>query len=212
MASSSNADSAGRSGSYGQNRPQTPVDRFGIWLSSRTVRRSVPSFRGQRVGDFGCGYHATFVRAILPEVERAVAVDLALADDLKADDRVTAIEGFLPEALAEVPDASLDVALCLSVLEHLWEPLDTLVELRRVIAPGGVCLLNVPNWRGKRFLELSAFRFGLSPAEEMDDHKAYYDPRDLWPLLVRAGFLPHGISCHRHKFGLNTFAACRIDP
>jgi SAM-dependent methyltransferase len=164
-----------------------------------------------RVGDFGCGYHATFVRTILPEVEHAVLVDVALADDLKADDRLTAIEGALPEALGEVPDASLDAILCLSVLEHLWEPLDTLVELRRVTAPGGVCMVNVPNWRGKRYLELSAFRFGLSPAEEMDDHKAYYDPSDLWPLLVRAGFLPHGISCRRHKFGLNTFAACRID-
>jgi hypothetical protein len=43
----------------------------------------------------------------------------------------------------------------------------------------------------------------------MDDHKAYYDPRDLWPLLVRAGFRPSDIRCFRHKFGLNTFAECR---
>jgi SAM-dependent methyltransferase len=110
-----------------------------------------------------------------------------------------------------VEDESLDVVLCISVLEHLWEPLETLVELRRVVAPGGICLINVPTWRGKRFLETSAFRFGSSPPEEMDDHKAYYDPRDLWPLLVRAGFLPHNIRCRRHKFGLNTFAACRVD-
>jgi len=69
--------------------------------------------------------------------------------------------------------------------------------------------VNVPSWRGKRFLELSAYRLGLSPAEEIDDHKAYYDPRDLWPLLVRAGFRPSEIRCFRHKFGLNTFAVCR---
>jgi hypothetical protein len=41
----------------------------------------------------------------------------------------------------------------------------------------------------------------------MDDHKMYYDPRDLWPLLVRAGFRPSAIRLHRHKFGLNLFAA-----
>ena len=53
--------------------------------------------------------------------------------------------------------------------------------------------------------------FGLlfSPAEEMEDNKRYYDPRDLWPLLVRAGFTPINVRCYRHKFGLNTFAACR---
>ena len=44
----------------------------------------------------------------------------------------------------------------------------------------------------------------------MDDHKRYYDPRDLWPLLVEAGFRPSSIRCYRHKFGLNTFAVCRV--
>jgi SAM-dependent methyltransferase len=211
MGSSSSADSPGRVGSYEQHRAHTPVDRFGVWLSARALKRHVPSFVGKSVGDFGCGYQARFIRSVLPEIERAVLVDVALAADLKADDRITAIEGVLPDALREIESASLDVVLCISVLEHLWQPLETLVELRRIVAPGGVCLVNVPSWRGKRFLEFSAYRLGLSPAEEMDDHKAYYDPRDLWPLLVRAGFVPHDIECRKHKFGLNTFAACRVD-
>jgi SAM-dependent methyltransferase len=211
MGSSSSADSPGRVGSYEQHRAHSPVDRFGVWLSARALHRYVPSFQGKAVGDFGCGYQARFVRSVLPEIKAAVLVDVALAPDLKNDERITAIEGTVPDALRDLDDASLDVVLCISVLEHLWEPLETLVELRRLVAPGGVCLVNVPNWRGKRFLELSAFRLGLSPAEEMDDHKAYYDTSDLWPLLVRAGFLPHNIRCGRHKFGLNTFAACRVD-
>jgi SAM-dependent methyltransferase len=211
MGSSSSADSPGRTGSYEQHRGGTPVDRFGVWLSARALKRHVPSFAGKSVGDFGCGYEARFVRSVLDEIERAVLVDVALAPDLKVHERITAIEGVLPDALRGLDDATLDVVMCISVLEHLWEPLETLVELRRIVAPGGVCLVNVPNWRGKRFLELSAFRLGLSPAEEMDDHKAYYDPKELWLLLVRAGFLPHNIVCRRHKFGLNTFAACRVD-
>ena len=66
----------------------------------------------------------------------------------------------------------------------------------------------VPSWRGRWFLELSAFRLGLSPKDEMDDHKNYYDVKDFWPLLVRAGFVPSRIQCVSHKFGLNTFAVC----
>jgi SAM-dependent methyltransferase len=211
MGSSSSADTSDRAGAYEQHRAHSPVDRFGVWLSGHAVSRHVSSFRGQTLGDFGCGYEARFVRSVLPELERAVLVDVALAPDLKADERITAIEGTLPEALRGLEDASLDVVLCISVLEHLWEPIETLVELRRLVAPGGICLVNVPSWRGKRYLEFSAFRLGLSPAEEMDDHKAYYDPRELWPLLVRAGFRPRNIRCGRHKFGLNTFAACRVD-
>ncbi len=202
--------SEGRTTSFGQGYALTPVDRLGVWLSARALSRHVPTFAGKAVGDFGCGYDARFVRSILGEVERAVLVDLALAPDLKAERRVTAIEGTLPVSLAEIPSGSLDVAMCISVLEHLWEPLEVLRELRRVVAAGGICLVNVPSWRGKRFLELSAYRLGLSPREEVDDHKAYYDPRDLWPLLVRAGFAPHEIRCYRHKFGLNTFAACSV--
>jgi SAM-dependent methyltransferase len=197
--------------SFGETLSPSPVDRFGVWLSARALRREAGSFDRKRLGDFGCGYNAAFARSVLDEVASAVLVDVALADDLKADSRVTAIEGQLPDAAAELPDRSLDVALCISVLEHLWDPLAMLRELRRLTAPGGVCLVNVPSWRGKRFLELSAFRLGLSPVEEMDDHKRYFDPRDLWPLLVSAGFVPHAISCYRHKFGLNTFAACRVD-
>jgi 2-polyprenyl-3-methyl-5-hydroxy-6-metoxy-1,4-benzoquinol methylase len=209
MASSSSAETSRRTESYGQHRALTPVDRFGVWLSARALRRHVGDFAGKRVGDFGCGYDATFVRSILDEVAHVVLVDVALAPDLKSHPRVTPIEAELPEALARVADQALDVVICISVLEHLSSPLATLRELRRVVAPGGVCLINVPSWRGKSFLEFSAFRLGLSPAEEMDDHKAYYDPRDLWPLLVQAGFLPREIRCYKHKFGLNTFAVCR---
>jgi len=161
------------------------------------------------VADVGCGYNVLFVRAILGEVRRAFVIDVALADDLKRHDKVTAIEGTLPETMRGAPDATVDLVVCNNVIEHLWEPLATLHELHRITAPGGVIFINVPSWRGKWALEFSAFRLGLSPASEMNDHKIYYDPRDLWPLLVRAGFIPQAIRMGTHKFGLNTYAIGR---
>jgi SAM-dependent methyltransferase len=199
-----------RDASFGQDGDLTLVDRFGVWLSSRQIRRHVRSFDGLTIADVGCGYEATFARRVLPSVARAVLLDVSLDPELKAAPKVEAIEGALPGTLAGVDDASVDVAMCTSVLEHLWEPQQALAEMRRILRPDGVCLVNVPSWRGKWFLELSAFRLGLSPADEMNDHKTYYDPRDLWPMLVQAGFRPQDIKVHRHKFGLNTFAACRV--
>jgi SAM-dependent methyltransferase len=200
---------APRQEAFLQTSSGTPVDRLGVWLSGRSIHRHVPSFAGKRIGDFGCGYQAAFTRTVLEQVDRAVLVDVALADDLKSHQRVQAIEGQLPESLAALPSGSLDVVMIVSVLEHVTEPRRLLAEARRLLAPGGVLLVNVPSWRGKRYLELSAFRLGLSPAAEMDDHKMYYDVKDLWPLLVEAGFLPSRIDCFPHKLGLNTFAACR---
>ena len=203
------SDDAIRSTSFGQSGSLTPADRLGIWLSGYRVHKEVGTFAGKSIGDFGCGFEARFTRSVLGDVASATLVDVALADDLKVAPKVKAIEGTLPEALHDIPTGSLDVIVCVSVIEHLWHPEVALAEFNRILAPGGTCVVNVPSWRGKRFLELSAFRLGLSPAEEMDDHKRYFDPRDLWPLLVQAGFVPHGIRCYRHKLGLNTFAACR---
>ncbi len=199
-----------RAESFGQGYRPTLVDNFGIWLSSRKIRRAFGSFRALALADIGCGYEATFTRSVLPELARAVVVDLALSPDLKREPKVTTIEGRLPDALGAIPDASLDAVVCNNVVEHLWEPVATLAACRRITRAGGTVFLNVPNWRGKWFLEFSAFTLGLSPAIEMNDHKMYYATRDLWPLLVRAGFLPQNITVGTHKFGLNTYAVCRV--
>jgi 2-polyprenyl-3-methyl-5-hydroxy-6-metoxy-1,4-benzoquinol methylase len=198
-----------RDAAFGQQDPLSPVDRFGVWLSGRRIRRHVASFKGLRIADVGCGYHATFAQSVLDDVDHAALLDVALDGDLKRHPHAEVIEGPLPDTLAQLEATRFDVVLCTSVLEHLWEPQQALDEMWRLLRPGGLCLVNVPSWRGKRFLEFAAFRLGLSPADEMNDHKAYYDPRDLWPMLVHAGFRPQDIRLSRHKFSLNTFAACR---
>lgn len=202
--------SSTRTESFGQAYRPTVVDNFGIWLSSRRIRQAFGSFSGLILADIGCGYRATFTRSLLPELQRAIVVDVSLSPDLARDSKVTAIEGCLPDALAGVADASVDAVLCNNIVEHLWDPVATLRGCRRITRPGGGVFVNVPNWRGKWFLEFSAFTLGLSPVAEMNDHKMYYGPRDLWPLLVRAGFLPQNISMGTHKFGLNTYAVCRV--
>lgn len=197
-----------RSTAFGEVYRPTLVDRFGVWLSARQIHRHVRDWRGKRVADIGCGFHATFTRTLLDQVESAVLADVSISTQLHRHHKVTVLEGAIPDVILALPSVSLDIILCISVLEHLWNPLTALAEFRRLLAPGGVCLINVPSWRGKWFLEYSAFRLGWSPVEEMNDHKCYFDVKDLWPLLVRAGFRPGDIRCFPHKYGLNTFAVC----
>jgi SAM-dependent methyltransferase len=201
-----------RQKSFGQDGHLSVFDKAGAWLSGHKLRRAVGDMTGKDVADVGCGFQASTSRRLLGVAASLTLVDVAVAEDLKEFDGVNIIEDLLPAALDGVADESLDVVLCVSVLEHLWEPEVTLAALFRVLRSGGVAFLNVPTWRGKRALEFSAFKLGLSPAAEMDDHKTYYDPRDLWPLIVRAGFSPHNIKVHRHKLGLNCYAVCRKEP
>jgi SAM-dependent methyltransferase len=198
-----------RTASYGRTGLSL-MDRSGLWLRRRQIRHTVGSLTGKDVADIGCGYQATIMRRYLESARSTLLVDVSLADDLKAHPTVTAIEGALPGALTELPAHSRDVIFCMSVIEHLWEPERTLAELRRLLRPGGVCAIHVPSWAGKPVLEFLAFRLGFAP-EEMDDHKMYYDPRDLWPLLVRAGFRPSHIRVFKHELRFATFAVCRAD-
>ncbi len=195
---------AGRSTSYGQDG-LTAVDRLGVWLSRRAIERHLPAGPSLRVLDLGCGHEATLLRSLGDRVGEGTGVDVSVSAQAAAPN-LSFLEMPIGDALVQIADASQDVVLLINVLEHLWDAQDTLAACHRVLAPGGTLLVNVPTWRGKTLLELSAFRLHTSPATEMDDHKRYYDRRDLWPMLVAAGFKPSQIHMRRHKLTLNLFA------
>ena len=198
----------GRETSFGQQGTSF-IDRFGVWLSKRAIVSELPARGDLAALDLGCGYEATLLRAVRPHVARGVGVDISISESARAVPGLTFLETTAEQALASLDPNSFDVVLFISVLEHLRDPSAALRGCERVLRDGGVLLLNVPTWRGKTFLEFSAFRLGTSPACEMDDHKMYYDKRDLWPILVGAGFLPSKIRLRYHKFGLNLFAVVR---
>jgi SAM-dependent methyltransferase len=159
--------------------------------------------------ELGCGFAARNLFAIEDRASSLVAVDFNLSDAVKNHPKFVALESNIDGALPQMANRKFDVILLISVLEHLEDPLRILVECKKILRPGGVLLVNVPTWLGKIFLEFAAFDLKLAPKEEMDEHKMYYDKRDLWPLLVRAGFLPSNLKLRYHKFRLNLFAAAR---
>ncbi len=192
--------------SYGQ-RGLSVADRLGIWLSQRAIRRYLPKRNDLHVLELGCGYRAGQLLALKSKLHRGIGVDFHIAPELKTLDGFTFHEGTIEETLPKLESETTDVVMLISVLEHLAEPQFALQSAWRLLKPSGLLLINVPTWVGQRFLEFSAFRLGFSPKVEMDDHKMYYGKRDLWPILVRAGFKPSQIRLRYHKFGLNLFGA-----
>jgi SAM-dependent methyltransferase len=192
---------------YGQ-KGLTFLDRAGIWLSQQAISHHLPK-HDLVVVELGCGYRATQLVAMAPRLKRGVGVDFHLAPELGSLEKFTFYEGTIEETLPKLEPESFDVVMLISVLEHLREPFFVIESARCLLKNGGVLLINVPTWLGKSFLEFSAFHLGLSPKVEMDDHKMYYNKRDLWPLLVRAGFKPSCINLRYHKFRFNLFAVAK---
>jgi SAM-dependent methyltransferase len=198
-------------GSYGEQDMPTVRVALRDWLVlGGLLRKGLPS-EGKRVADIGCGYHAESSRRLRQDASASVVVDLSVSPALKQDPRVEVIEAPLPNAMVDISDRSIDVLMCSAVLEHLEHPLETLRHFPRVLSARGVALISVPSWAAKRPLEFAAFRLGMS-SDEMNDHKMYYDPRDLWPLLVEAGFRPQDVRCKKHWLRFNTLAVCRQRP
>jgi SAM-dependent methyltransferase len=195
-----------RESSYEQTRQPSPVDRVGVYLSNRNIVNFVKKHKPNRIVDLGCGYNATLLQELRPYCDSLLGVDLATNKNI---DGIELLDRRIDKDLPFLADESVDFVVVNSVLEHLQFPEQILVEIYRSLMVGGWVFVNVPNWRGKTFLEFSAFKLGLSPAEEMNDHKMYYDKRDLWPLLVRAGFRPQDIKLSSHKLGMNTKAYAR---
>jgi SAM-dependent methyltransferase len=185
------------------------VDKFGIWLSRRSILRELVGQGELSVLELGCGYAARNLFAIEDRASSLVAVDFNLADVVKQHPKFFAVESSINDAFPQIASHQFDLILLISVLEHLEDPLRILIECKERLRPGGVLLVNVPTWLGKTFLEYAAFNLKVSPKEEMDDHKMYYDKRDLWPVLVKAGFRPSNVRLRYHKFRLNLFASAK---
>ena len=185
------------------------VDKFGIWLSRRSILHELVGQRDLSVLELGCGCTARNLFAIEDRASSVVAVDFNLSDAVKRHPKFIAVEASIEDALPQIRNYNFDLILLISVLEHLEDPLRISIECKRMLRFGGVLLVNVPTWLGKPFLEYAAFNLKVAPKEEMDDHKMYYDKRDLWPMLVKAGFLPSNLRLRYHKFRLNLFASAR---
>lgn len=192
-----------KNNSYGEKYSLTLVDKFGVYLSSRKIINYVRKVKPKTIVDIGCGYDAILLQQLKKYSNDLTGVDIHVNKNIKG---IKIIEKRVEKNLSFLRSNSVDLLILNSVLEHLDYPLDIMSECKRILNNNGTLIVNVPSWLGKFFLELSAFKLRLSPRDEIDDHKMYYDKKDLWPLLVQVGFKPSNILLKYHKFNLNTLA------
>lgn len=112
------------------------------------------------------------------------------------------------------PDGAFEVVVCNHVLEHIFETEAALRELLRVTAPGGFCIVSVPNlanwWSRFTFLIWGELPLGIETGTESGNdghiwilqrrfqgfkpsgHIRGFTPRALRDLCERCGFIFSG--------------------
>ena len=116
------------------------------------LQAHLPSDRSARVLDLGCGHGAVLYFLAQLGYSNVEGMDVS-AEQVELAHRLgitTARVGTLEEALDAQADGSVDAVIALDVFEHLdrAELFATVAAVKRVLKPGGTCLLHVPNAEG----------------------------------------------------------------
>jgi SAM-dependent methyltransferase len=96
-----------------------------------------------------------------------------------------------------LPQGTIDVVICHHTLEHVWQPVDVLVEIQAMLKQGGRLLLFVPYEKQRRYRR---FR-----PDELNHHLYSWNVQTLGNLVSEAGFEVQNASLGR--FGQERFAA-----
>ena len=95
---------------------------------------------GKSVADFGCG-NGDFLKHISPKCKKVIGIEFqqSYVDSLNANgiDCVNNID--------KIEDHSIDVLVSFHVIEHLPDPLEILLKLKKKIVSGGMLIIEVPH-------------------------------------------------------------------
>lgn len=92
------------------------------------------------------------------------------------------IQGTLQSAA--FPDEQFDVVTMIDVIEHVYDPASELLEIKRILRPGGIVYLLTPDCGSFFSKIMGKYWFEIKPRE----HIYYFSGKTLEMLLNKAGF------------------------
>lgn len=199
----------GRQRSFGQDGG-SPLDDLIFRLRARRTLQLFPA-TAIDVADLGSGHEYRLLRHLYRRglIRKGIAVDVSLEQaPWPGAASIRLLEADLGEPL-DVPDGSVDVVLSLAVLEHMARPQVHLREAHRILRSPGILMLTSPSRASQPLLEFLAFRLHVIDADEIRDHRHYFNQKDVRELLLAAGFGESDVTYRTFLLGLNQFVVAR---
>ena len=162
--------------------------------------------------DLGCGYNFLLSKKYVGDFDEIFLLDVSInQSEASKFKNVNVLLGDIHKTLLLIEENSIGFLYANNIIEHLENPIQVLKLIKRIVSKDSLIYISVPSWIGKTVLEFFAFVLKIAPIEEMQDHKAYYNKKELWTLLVNSGYEPGSIKIKRDKFGMTTMATISND-
>jgi methionine biosynthesis protein MetW len=148
---------------------------------------------GNKILDVGCG-EGTFATSARKNFDYVCGIDLSLKALQKAKDKkLEVIKVNLNREHFCFKNETFDAAVCLDVVEHVFDPVALLSEINRVLKKDGVLILTTPNVRFIEYVSSMLLKGKFSSTSDDKDtynggHLNYFTFRDLRALLNQSGF------------------------
>jgi len=147
---------------------------------------------GKRVLDIGCG-EGSFLMQVREKFEEVYGIDISdIATELCLKNNIIAKKANLNNEPLPFPDEYFDTVVTLDVIEHVFDPVLFINEIKRVLMHGGYTIISTPNIR--KIQRITSLIMGHFPRTSYDPvgfdggHLHYFTSKDLRQLLEQNGF------------------------
>ncbi|MFH1367771.1 MAG: methyltransferase domain-containing protein [Elusimicrobiota bacterium] len=163
--------------------------RTALW--KERLRGLIPYVRGKKLLDIGAGT-GLFMSTAKNEGFEVHGTEISV-DACKLAENAYGIKIFNGDLLkAGFEDNSFDVITIWHVLEHLTDPMATIREVYRILKPGGIFLLALPNLNNYFFRLMYPVvrrkKYLLFTPEDREQHFFYFNGRALRNMLELGKF------------------------
>jgi ubiquinone/menaquinone biosynthesis C-methylase UbiE len=189
--------------SHYDQRWKTAGGRYTAKVQANIVKEVCYRWEGKSVLEVGCGT-GRFSALLSSLGARLVLVDISpamlhITKDTLGKREAQNVEGYINASVYDLPfdDGSFQAALSINVFSHLSHPLKALKELARVLAPGGLCLVNFPNLYSYFFVPAMVVNSRCKPLGK-DVFSVWHRPGSILDMLHKTGYEVLGIKGHVH--------------
>ena len=156
------------------------------------------------VCDLGCGREGFFLTKISGRINRGIGFDMEVEDMERGN--ISLIQANLDKGVP-LDDSAVDCVTSLAVIEHVNCYESFAREIRRILKPGGRCVLTTPAPRARSIWEFLMKRGLIAQTEDIHEHKKYLSETELVALFEGVGFLE--VKFRKFQFGFNNLIVAK---